>query len=475
MFMGSGLKTGLLIISGYFYALILGPALYGVWQTARIFMSYGSFINLGMPFIVQRDFARLKAEGRGEEAERMGQLVISYSFLSFPFVGLFIFLLAFIFGGDILFRHSLIAVAIWFLLTIPAGIGTIMNKAVNDYDTISKAEAFYGIGNLLIVPFIYWHGFYALLFGYILLTLTLSVFYYRHKPIKYRWYWNSRLVKQLIFSAFPIFLVHVTLAIFASIDRLIIASMLDFKHVGLYSLSTFIASPIKLVVSSFSVVLFTHLNEHYGSSTEKHVIQKHVFTPQRVFSNILPPLIGFGLIALPFLTELFLPRYKNGIIAAQINIFAIFFYMLAGFSANALFVMNKQLYSALSFLLAGIIKTAGSYFGIKRGFGIESVAFFSVVGYFIYDNLMLYFVNKNLGYRFRDYLKYLFAKSYCPAILFLFLGLYLVYRDRIFLLMHLNNPWLQLFVSEMLLILVSFSFVRTSVKTIRAILNKEDI
>ncbi|MDY0279177.1 MAG: hypothetical protein RBR35_01290 [Salinivirgaceae bacterium] len=38
MFAGSGIKAILSIASGYFYALILGPGVYGVWQTARVFI-----------------------------------------------------------------------------------------------------------------------------------------------------------------------------------------------------------------------------------------------------------------------------------------------------------------------------------------------------------------------------------------------------------------------------------------------------
>ena len=72
MFIGSGLKTILLIISGYFYALILGPSIYGIWQTVRVFIGYGAFINLGMPFILQRDYASLKYQGKEAEAEKLG-------------------------------------------------------------------------------------------------------------------------------------------------------------------------------------------------------------------------------------------------------------------------------------------------------------------------------------------------------------------------------------------------------------------
>ena len=93
------------------------------------------------------------------------------------------------------------------------------------------------------------------------------------------------------------------------------------------------------MLSSFSIVIFTQLNERYGKSKESHVVEKQTYIPQKLFSYILPPVIGMGIVALPVLTDLFLPQYREGIAAAQINIFAILFLQLAGFSSSGLFIL----------------------------------------------------------------------------------------------------------------------------------------
>ena len=461
MFTGVGIKTGLTIISGYFYALLLGPGIYGIWQTARIILGYASFINLGMPFYVQREFPALRKEGKFQEANHLAHQVISFTFISFPIIGIILSIIALYFPEDIQFSKSLIAFAIWFVVTIPAGIGTIINKAINDYKTIGIGESIFGIGSMLIVPFIYIYGYGALLIGFLITTMAQSGYYFLHRPVKYHWYWNSTLLKGMIFTAFPIFLVNIAASVFASVDRIIIASMLDFREVGLYSLSAFISSPISLIVSSFSIVLFTQLNEKFGRSTEKHVVEKHVFIPQKIFSDIVPPIVGMGLIALPIFTHTFLPKYQEGISAAQINVFAVFFYLLAGFSANALFVLNKQKLSAFSFFIGGIIKICGSVAAISFGYGISGVAFFSVIGYFVYDSLMLFFVMKNLNLSFSEYLDYLWKKMYCPGIILITCILYSVFSDDLFKLAGIYDIWMQFILGELFIILVgSFFFIR---------------
>jgi O-antigen/teichoic acid export membrane protein len=467
MFAGAGINTVFSIISGYFYAAILGPGVYGVWQTARIIIGYASFINLGMPFYVQKELPALKGEGKSEEANYLVRLVISFTFISFPLIGLILLGSSFFPYEESQFGLSLIALAIWFVITIPAGIGTILNKAVNDYKTVSVAESITGIGSMLIIPFIIYFGFKALLIGFLLTTLVQSIYYFAYRPYKYHWYWNSKLLKTIIFTAFPLFLVRLAASLFSSSDRVIIASMMDFKSVGLYSLSSFISTPISLLVTTFTMVLFTQLNERYGRSTEKHVVEKHVFIPQRIFSNLIPPVIGMGLVALPLFTKILLPKYTEGIVAAQINIFAIFFYLLAGFSANALFVLNKQKISAASFLIAGIFKVGGSIIAILLGFGITGVAVFSVVGYFVYDTIMLYFVSKNLQTGFKEFFNFLTKKLFCPLLVLVTCILYTYFSSYFYSYFHISNQWIQLVIGELIIILASFSFFIVAYKEVR--------
>lgn len=456
---GSGINTLSSILSGYFFALFLGPAIYGVWQTARVFTSYGSFTSLGIPFVMRRDFITLRSEGKTEQAERMARVAISYNFLINPVIALAFILIAIASNGGIAFKISLILVGILYITDLFSGIGNIIHKGFNDYKTIAIGDIINGIGTLAIIPVVYFYGYYALLIGVLILSIIKSMYFFLKRPIKYNWLWDYPLLKKMILTAFPIFLLTIISTLFGTIDRLIIAGMLNFENVGLYSLSTFIAQPITLLLSSFSVVLFTHLNQHYGNSKENHVVRKHVELPHQFFSNILPPIIGMGIIALPLLTEIFLPKYSEGIIAAQINIFAILFIKIASFSANGLFVLDKQKYSALAFFIAGIIKAFGSFFGIKAGYGIESVAFSSVIAYFFYNAIMLYFVNLHMGKNLKSFILELLKNLISPLSILVYCLFYANYHHFIFTKIGLSNEWIQLLIGEFLLLILGSYFL----------------
>jgi len=472
MFSGSSVNTISAFLSGYFYALILGPSLYGVWQTAKVITSYGTFISLGIPFVMRRDFIMLRNEGKFQDAEKLANVSFSYSLLVHPIVCVVIIVIALTNTYNANFQFALIIVALWYIFVIISGFGNILHKGINDYKTISIAEIIYGISSIFLIPFIYYFGFNALLLGFLLITFMQSLFYYIRRPVKYKFLWDFKILRSIIFIAFPIFLVTITQTVFSTIDRLLIASMLTFQDVGFYSLSSFLSQPLNLLVGPFSIVLFTQLIQKYGRSKEPHVIEKHVTIPQSIFSNILPPVIGMSLIALPVLTNIFLPKYSGGINAAQINIFSLFFYLMAGFSAQALFVLDKQILSAPLFFIAGIIKTFGGYIGIKNGFGIESVAFFSLIAYFFYNASMLFFISRYINYSFNKYLLSLLRNLLCPFLILVFCIIYLLYKSLFFDLISVSNVWIQLIISEIIFVIFCLYFVLNGFNQIKKILKK---
>jgi O-antigen/teichoic acid export membrane protein len=471
-FTGSGINFVTTLVSSYFYALFLGPATYGIWQTAKVFLSYASFTSLGIPFVMRRDFIALRSEGKHAEAEKLAHVSMTYSFIVNPVIALIFISIALFSKSELALRVSIFLVGLMYVTEIFSSIGVILHKGINDYKTIAFGDIIYGLGTVLLVPLVYYYGYYALLAGYLTLSTFKSIYFYFKRPFSYKYVWDFSLLKKLMFSAFPLFLVTIISTLFISIDRLLIAGLLNFENVGLYSLSTFIAQPITLMLSSFSVVVFTHINERYGRSKEAHVLEKQVYIPQRLFSKILPPVIGIGVVALPILTEILLPKYQAGITAAQINIFAILFLKLANFSSNGLFILDKLKYTAISFFIAGCIKTIGSYFALKAGFGIESVAFFTLIAYFLYNSMMLYYVNVNLGKGLKTYLFRLTESLFCPLVFIIFCLIYVIHNQEFYDWIGIKNSWIQFLIGEFITIAIGLGFILNAYREIIKFLKK---
>ena len=455
------------LLGGYFYALWLGPEDYGIWKTALMLAKYAGFLTLGIPFAMRRDFIQLRSSGNQVEAEKMAQITLSFGFITSIIATVCYILSGLVFNDNPLLSISLIAIGILQLFSFFYEYGKIINAGYNRYNIISRAEGIKSILQILTLPLVYFYGFNALLFSILFIHLSASIYYYRTKPFPVKWRLDLRLLKKMLFIGLPLFFSSILSIVFVSIDRLLIAYYLSFNSVGYYSLGALVITPIVTLLTSFGGVLFTRLNEKHGFRRDKRVIEEHVLIPQVILSKFIPPLIGIGIIALPLLTNLLLPEYEDGILAAQIRIFAIYSQVITMFSANALFVMDKHKLTVVFFAMAGIINTAGSILALKAGYGIEGVALATVIGYIFYDNSMLYAISSNLGMSYKEFLKVFFSKM-TPLIAVFFFGLIILTKGPDFLYQHgIQNVWLHFLLSEITMIICCIPIFFIGIKQIR--------
>ncbi|WP_170137670.1 oligosaccharide flippase family protein [Chitinophaga dinghuensis] len=406
MFTGEVVTLLVAFISGYFYARFLGPETYGIWQTAKVFINLSAVFSLSLPFVMRRDFITLQADGKTEEAHRIAHIVLTYQLIITPLVSIGLLIYAFTSITNHLLQLSVVTVALIYIAQIVGAYGNILTKGLNNYKVLRNASILSGILTLVSIPVVYFWGYTALLITTLLIAVANSLYYFIKRPIAYKLYWNNTLFKSLLFVTIPLYLQDISATIFEGIDRLIIAKYLDFKEVGLYSLASFINLPLKLFVNSLSIVLFTHLNAAFGSTVNDDVIKKHVILPQEVLCQIIPPVIGVVIALLLPAVTIFLPKYTDGVPAAQISVFATYFYLLTGFSANAMFVLNKQKISALIFFIVGVVNTVLCLVVVRLKLGISGIAGATLVAYWLFDILMIGSVFKQMQRSFGELIAY---------------------------------------------------------------------
>jgi len=410
LFTGETITFAAAFLAGYFYALILGPNDYGVWQTAKVFISYSIVFTFSLPFVMRRDFVMLRAEGRHDEARNIADLVFTYELFVTPMLSGGIILYSLFFIDNYLLKLSMITVGFIYVSQFIGGYSNILAKGLNNYKLLKTASILNGILTLLSIPLVYLWGIKALLFMTIFMAISNSLYYYIKRPFNYRVFWDSKLFKSLLVISFPLYLQDISSTIFDSIDRLVIARYLSFSEVGFYSLSSLVIIPLRLLISSFSIVLFTQLNEKYGYSKSDNVIEKHVLIPHRVLSYLIPPILGLAIVILPYVVSVFLPKYLPGVASAQIALFATFIYLLNSFSANALFVVNKQKKTAIIYLIVGIIKTILCFLSVFYGYGIVGVSISAVIVFIIMDFMMLKVVFHQLNKTNKEFYLHFFQE-----------------------------------------------------------------
>jgi len=456
-------------IAAYFFALILGPEDYGVWQTAKVLISYSIVFSFSLPFVMRRDFVMLRAEGRIQESENIANLVFTYELIITPLISASLIFYAIFFINSYLFKIAIITVAIIYLTQFIGGFSNILAKGMNNYKIIKKASLLNGVLLVLSIFFVQLWGIKALFLSTIILSLINSIYYYTNRPFNFKIYWDSQLFKKLLLISFPLYIQDISTTVFESIDRLIIARYLTYAQVGLYSLASIVIVPLRLLIASFSVVLFTHLNEKNGFIKNDRIIEEHSLMPHKILSILVPPLLGIILITLPYFIKLFLPKYLLGVESAQISLLGTFFYLLTAFTANGLFVVGLQKKTAKIYIFIGIAKSILCYLTVYLGFGINGVSFSTLIVYVLLDFIMIKNVFSYLNKGFREFLSF-FLKEISPILIisvFLLIYNYWVYP---FLILHFFNEAFIAFLGLIYMSLVGLPFLIRGVRILR---NKE--
>ena len=456
------------IFVSYFKAKILGPNLLGTLRTAMIASDYSHLSTLSLPFVIRRDLPQLIGENKTDEAKNLAAIGFTFNLLgiSIYLIGVFIFSF---FIHDALLRVAIrLMIPIIFIQTI-GGYGNVIAKGLNKYDFLSKINYLSAIINaFIILPLTYFYKLYGVLYGMLIFNTIIAILYYKYANFGFRFAWNNLIVKRLLFAGLPLFLYDISSTIFSSIDRLIIASFETLKDVGFYSLGNMIAYPMFMLISSSSIVIFTHLNEKHGTKNDETIVKKHFEEPVKFISNLIPLIIGMIIIITPIFVKLFLPQFTEGIIAAIILIFAIFYKSTSAFINNALFIMNKQKITAFIFIVSGITNTILSYTSIKLGYGINGVALSTAFSFFLYNFLLTLNIYRILNYNYKFILSKFLKNNIFSlfSIIFIFSLFYIFNISKITI--------LQTIVSLLIFALISLPFYyKEALHIFKLVLNKK--
>ncbi|MCD6238907.1 MAG: polysaccharide biosynthesis C-terminal domain-containing protein [Thermotogae bacterium] len=169
-----------------------------------------------------------------------------------------------------------------------------------------------------------------------------------------------------------------------TIDRLLILKFLDARSLGFYSLGNLVFAPLLMVFTASNSVMYPRFAERYGETGDPRSLKRYITVPMEVLSSVMAVLVGAIYIALPLLTKVFLPEYVDGVPAARILMFGLFFYAISGMAGNMLLTINKQVLRLWILLGSALLNFGFSFVALRLGYGIEGVAAGTSMAYFLF-------------------------------------------------------------------------------------------
>ncbi|PIQ89615.1 MAG: hypothetical protein COV72_02025 [Candidatus Omnitrophica bacterium CG11_big_fil_rev_8_21_14_0_20_42_13] len=335
------IATGLSFISSFVIRKVLGPMLMGLYSELALIMSYGLFNHLGMVNAMEREIPFYKGKNDIAKIEKIKKAVFYFVLSSASTIAVLLIAVSF-FGGSLKIGLRFIALAV-FLETIGSFYETLL-QSYKEFGLWSKLVVIISIADIILKVFLtIKFGLDGLLTAMALSALLTIGLYQlcRGCRIDFRPKVSFADIKNLFKIGLPLFIFRIMHILYVSIDKLAIIFFLGRLQLGYYSIASMVYNYLMLLPKFTFRTIYPDFIEHYSRSEDKMATKNYFLAPLRIFSSFFPLLIGLVIIFIPFVVYNILPRFKEGIFAAQIIAVGAFFYSLI-FTAHYLFIAKGK-------------------------------------------------------------------------------------------------------------------------------------
>lgn len=418
-------SQALLIIKNFLIAAMLLPAAFGFWKFLQLLTEYGTASSVALIEGSRQKIPIYNASKDMKNSNYIRDITFTFSVLTavvYSIISLLFYWLIFnpqfaaskgfpdnlptyLFYTNILIVFTIIYTFFWRYLS-----------SINDFAQVSRIKAIVGLVDFTAsIILVYRFKVMGLIFALILTYCLATVLIIKKDRYRPSFNWNLKEALSLIYLGLPIFSLGFAFQLLTSIDRIVIIKFLDNKQLGLYGISLIAFNMFTLASIPLSHVVFPRMIEEY--SLCKHKIsenfKKYIIIPSEIIAFIIPAGIAFVYFFAPLVIERFLPLYANGVRPMIILVIAALFIGLLNIFTFALVTIRRYSAYFVFSVLSIILNLVLSSILVQRGFGLEGIAFSSLISYGLLTTFVIYymfgFFNKELTGRL-----ILIAKLYIP-------------------------------------------------------------
>jgi O-antigen/teichoic acid export membrane protein len=403
----------------FFLARLLEPSDYGIWTGVQVIAVLAPIACLGTveALLKQVPYYRGKNDSaslRKVENSVFGTIVLAAGFLAFLLLAGARFLpFKFIQDNLLVTQITAASAAISFFTSYYYYRCT----AYEDFKLVGIFDSFSSFSSFVCVLLFAWR--WGLLGGVIGALLSELLNWLVVARVGGKAYGNVRacfqpsLMGNAVRVGFPITIIWWVYAIHMSVGRMTAISYLGNTATGYYGVGSSIAMLFALVPNMIGRVFYPRVNAQIGAKAGLHALRHSVVTPTSAISLLLPLAQAVIFFLLPLIYTHFLPKYKDGVICAQILIFGAFFVGMIRNGANYLIAVDMQT-RLLKYVIISVAANAGGSILLARlGFGINGIAVAASVASALLASLVWRRVFVELGYAWKNRMM-LYASFYLP-------------------------------------------------------------
>jgi O-antigen/teichoic acid export membrane protein len=365
----------------------LGPALMGMWELLKVIMRYSNYFDLGVSAVAFRDIPFHLGRNDDSEALRLKNVCFSYTIAVSLLLASALIAWSFLKSGSYA-REMIIGLRVIGLVLILTSVYNFFINLMRAYKNFAVLSQLVVINAVLILALAMFLVPRFKLYGmYIAISLTLVIccgYAFLMTRYTFRPSFEKEKFKYVLRTGIPILFAGAGLVLLMSVDKIVIARFLGFKELGFYTISSMAVMTLYTMPKSFGIVVFPRMQEHYGRVGDIRELGSYLVKPLKMLAYVMPLIIGVVYFAMPELVRHVLPRYTPGITAFKIMMGGVFFVCVAYPSNIFMITINKQVRLAAILFTTVLVAVLASCFSVKRGMGLEGVAFSMSLSYFVY-------------------------------------------------------------------------------------------
>lgn len=344
------------IVSGLLVAGFVIPEVLGTFNGIGIIMGYLPILQLGIMNGLNRDLPYYFGKGEFEKARKYASVTQFWElFLSVLAFSVLIFLSAFyLLKSNFIFAAGFFSYA---LASIHHYYGMnylqVLFRTNQDFNKLSSITLIVSIISLVSVLLVWKWKFYGLCLRSII-TFTVEIFLlWRWKPLSVKPKFDFAILKEINKVGLPIFIVGIIFSLWSTVQNTFVLRLGGAEAFGLFQLALMIETSLGVVVFSVSQVVYPKMAFEYGAGKNIKELLQVSFKPILFIFVFLIPSIVIAWIFLPYAVEWLLPKYIDGVEAAQWTMLLLFVSIWA--VNNNIFNVIKKQQDFLVSIIAGML------------------------------------------------------------------------------------------------------------------------
>ncbi len=317
---GNLVATFLRLIGGVLTSRFVSPAELGLFNAVSLVQGYLPFATLGVPDGLKRDLPYLLGSGDRERAMRLAAAAQGFSALLTVAASVVI---AGIAGWHLLGGRGEVAAAwaanafIVFGMLFGQRYLEALYRTSHEFGRLARITVVQAVTAFVLVAAVWAFGYYGLCARNTLIWVVSLVLLWRWRPFKVPTRLDWRGTGQLMKTGLPIFIVGQLGLWWPILNSTLILNTMGKTALGLYAVANMANTTIALLPRAMGQVVYPRQAEDYGRTGSIGRQLRMAIMPTTVSLAVSAAVVAVAWPLLPVVVELVLPKYVDGIRAAQ--------------------------------------------------------------------------------------------------------------------------------------------------------------